>query len=292
MKKESFSKCARKFFSNRTPQLSVFRPWSVWKNLESGIIRFMQFTYKDTEGLIILEDGRELQLSSPQAFELISEAWVRSGWDTKYVYGFTWMGRPVIQLPEDLIRIQEVIYDVQPDVIIETGVAHGGSLVFYAGLMMAMGKGKVVGVDIEIRPKNRSEIEKHPTSEKISLIEGNSVSDEIVAQVGSHISSGDKVLVVLDSNHSLEHVQREIEIYSEFVSQGSYIVVCDGIMAALAGAPRSSPDWKWNNPLTAIDNFLQVSTKFTQIEPPRRFNEGLIKDRVTYWPNAFLKRVR
>ncbi len=115
------------------------------------------------------------RLDSPEAFRLISKAWVRCGWDTKYVYSFSWMGRPVIQLPEDMLRIQEVIYEVKPDVIVETGVAHGGSLIFYASLFKAMGKGRVIGIDIEIRPHNRSAIEAHEMKPLISLIEGSSV---------------------------------------------------------------------------------------------------------------------
>ena len=125
-------------------------------------------------------------LADPEAFELISQAWLRAGWDTD-VYGFSWMGRPIIQLPEDMMRIQELIYELQPDVIVETGVAHGGSLIFYAGLCTAMGKGRVIGIDIEIRPHNREAIETHRLSPMITLVEGSSVASDVVAQVKAQI---------------------------------------------------------------------------------------------------------
>ena len=120
----------------------------------------------------IVEGGQShtVGLGTPDAFEAISKVWLRSGWDTKYVYSFTWLGRPIIQLPEDLMRLQEVIFTIKPDVIVETGIAHGGGLIFYASLCQMLGKGRVVGVDIEIRPHNRQAIEAHPLSPYITLV--------------------------------------------------------------------------------------------------------------------------
>ena len=135
----------------------------------------------------------EIDLYSKEAFEKISRQWVKVGWNEKYSYTFSWFGRPIIQLPEDIVRIQEVIYQVQPDVIIETGVAHGGSLIFYAGLCKAMEKGRVIGIDIDIRAHNRKAIEAHFLSPLITLVEGSSVDPDIVAQVKRHIKPGDKV---------------------------------------------------------------------------------------------------
>ena len=151
---------------------------------------------------------------------MITRAWLRAGWDTKYVYGFSWLGRPVIQLPEDILRIQEVIYDIKPDVIVETGVAHGGSLIFYASLCTAIGKGRVIGIDIEIRPHNRAAIEEHVLSPLISLVEGSSIDAEIVQSVKDEIGSAETVLV-LDSNHSKDHVLAELEAYSSMVTLGA-----------------------------------------------------------------------
>ncbi len=250
----------------------------------------------DTEkDLIIIENGSETEtfpIGTPEAFSILSKWWLRSGWDNKHVYSFSWMGRPVIQLPEDLFRVQEVIFQVKPDVIIETGVAHGGSLIFYAGLFKAMGAGRVIGVDIEIRPHNREAIEAHPLSEDITLIEGSSIEPRIVKEVASLIKPKEKVLVMLDSNHSKAHVLAELESYSPLVSTNSYIVAADGIMAELSGAPRSAPDWSWNNPKAAAEDFVKSNPDFVMEEPPIPFNEGQITERVTYWPSAWLRRTK
>lgn len=231
------------------------------------------------------------RLDTREAFNAISKAWLRAGWDTKYVYSFSWFGRPVIQLPEDMIRIQEVIYRVKPDVIVETGVAHGGSLIFYASLFEAMGKGRVIGVDIEIRPHNRAAIEAHALSRRIELIEGSSVAPETVAAVRARIGPADRVLVLLDSNHTRDHVLAELRAYGDFVTPGSYIVATDGIMEEVAGAPRTAPDWTWNNPRRAALDFVGEDRRFEVDEPDFPFNEGVVTDRVTYWPTAYLKRV-
>jgi cephalosporin hydroxylase len=231
-------------------------------------------------------------IGAPEAFAAISRAWLRSGWDAKYVYSFTWLGRPVIQLPEDLIRIQEVIYRIKPDVIIETGVAHGGSLVFYASIMAAMGHGRVIGIDVEIRPQNRAAIEAHPLSPRITLIEADSILPEAVDRVAGEIGQPGAAMVVLDSKHSKDHVLSELRLYSRFVTVDSYIVAADGIMESLAGAPRTSPDWTWNNPRRAIAEFLEENPNFEISEPAWLFNEGMVKSRVTYWPDAYLRRVR
>ncbi|WP_413295488.1 cephalosporin hydroxylase family protein [Synechococcus sp. MIT S9452] len=244
----------------------------------------------DGDASIIRCNDEELSLSDPRAFQILSDAWLRSGWDTKYVYGFSWLGRPIIQLPEDMIRIQEVIYDLQPDVIIETGVAHGGSLIFYASLCTAIGKGRVVGIDIEIRNHNRLAIEEHRLSPLIKLIEGSSVDENIFSQVKSMVSASDKVLVLLDSNHTKSHVLAELNLYSQLVTSGSYIVACDGIMKQVTGAPRTNKDWEWDNPLSAIADFLETNPSFKLEEPFRPFNEGSIAERVTYWPNAYLRK--
>jgi cephalosporin hydroxylase len=231
-------------------------------------------------------------LGTPEAFALISQVWLRAGWDNKYVYSFTWMGRPIIQLPDDLLRIQELIYSVKPDVIIETGVAHGGALIFYASLCKAMDKGRVVGVDVEIRPHNRAAIEAHPLFPFITLIEGNSVEPAIVDEVKAQVHPGERTLVLLDSNHSKEHVLGELDAYAPLVSNGSYIVAMDGIMEQLVGAPRTQPDWAWNNPRRAALEFANQNPNFIIEEPQFPFNEGNISERVTYWPGGFIKRIK
>jgi cephalosporin hydroxylase len=232
----------------------------------------------------------EHPFDTPQAFEAISAAWLRCAWDAKYVYGFTWLGRPVIQLPEDMIRIQETIWRVRPDVVVETGVAHGGSLIFYASLFEAMGHGRVIGVDVDIRKHNRAAIEGHPLATRVTLVEGSSTAPGTLAAVRHSIGPAEIVLVILDSDHSRAHVEAELDLYAPLVARGSYIVACDGIMAQLAGAPRTAPDWTWNNPLAAADSFLVRNPDFVREEPVFPFNEGNVRSRVTYWPKSFLRR--
>lgn len=246
------------------------------------------------KGEVTVEDAGEVSmhaLDSPEAFVVLSRAWLRAGWDTKYVYSFTWLGRPVIQLPEDLIRLQEVIAAVRPDVIIETGVAHGGGLVFYATLCQALGHGRVVGVDIEIRPANRAAIEEHALAPFITLVEGDSAAPAVVEEVASHMLEGESAMVLLDGCHTRDHVQAELEAYSPLVGVGSYLVAMDGIKQDLKGAPRTDEDWDWNNPATAAREFAAAHPEFALEEPPFAFNEGRVRERVTYWPNAFLKRL-
>jgi cephalosporin hydroxylase len=247
------------------------------------------------QGSVIVEENgltREYKLDTPEAFKIISDIWLRAGWDNKYVYSFTWLGRPIIQLPEDLIRIQEVIYEIRPDVIVETGVAHGGSLVFYASLCKAMDGGRVIGVDIEIRPHNRQAIESHPLSSFITLIEGSSIDPSTVNDVKSQVTPTETVLVLLDSSHRKQHVLEELKAYSPLVTRGSYIVAMDGIMEQLVGAPRTEPTWSWDNPKQAAKEFVAQNQNFMIEEPVFAFNEGNITDRVTYWPSAFIKRLR
>lgn len=254
----------------------------------------MKLTIDTAKDEIVEESGgetRTLPLYSPEAFHLISRHWLAVGWSLKYAYGFTWMGRPVIQLPEDMIRIQEVIYRLQPDVIVETGVAHGGSLIYYASLCKVLERGRILGIDVHIRPHNREAIESHPLASFIDLIEGDSVGEDTLTRVRSHIKPGDKVLVLLDSCHTRSHVLAELHAYSGLVSPGSYIVATDGIMRDLADVPRGQPDWDEDNPCRAAEDFLRLRADFILEEPPFPFNEGRITERVTHWPASYLKRV-
>ena len=251
-------------------------------------------TFDRQRGVIVVsgEAGDEtVPFDSPKAFRIVSDLWLRIGWDTKYVYGFTWLGRPIIQLPEDVLRVQEAIWRIRPDLIIETGVAHGGSLIFYASLCKLMDRGRVIGVDIEIRPHNRAAIEAHPLRGLITLIEGSSTAPDIVAAVKKHVEPGMRVFVMLDSDHSKQHVQAELEAYAPLVSIGSYIVAADGIMADIVGAPRTRPDWSWNNPRAAADDFVKAHPNFVLEQPAFAHNEGVVDSFVTYWPSGYIKRV-
>jgi cephalosporin hydroxylase len=248
----------------------------------------------DTDGktLEITENGqsRTLPLYSKEAFELISHEWVRVGWNEKYPYTFSWMGRPVIQLPEDMIRIQEVIYEVKPDVILETGVAHGGSLIFYASLCKAMEKGRVIGIDIEIRPHNRTAIEAHDLEPYITLIEGGSTDTATVEQARSLITPDERVLVILDSCHTKDHVARELAAYADFVAPGSYIVATDGVMRDVSDVPRGARSWSWDNPAEAAIEFAAAHSEFVLENPTWPFNESELSESVTHWPMAWLRR--
>ena len=246
----------------------------------------------DAKTLTIEEKGsvRTIELYSKEAFERLSRQWVRVGWNQKYQYTFSWLGRPVIQLPEDMIRAQEVIFNVKPDVIIETGVAYGGSLVFYAGLCKIIGNGRVIGVDIEIRPHNRKEIEGHPLYRYITLIEGSSTDPKIVAQVKGLIKQDESVMVLLDSNHTKQHVLEELKAYSGLVSPGSYIVATDGIMKDLDDVPRGNPGWKSDNPMDAAVEFAREHPEFILEQPSWPFNESFLSENITHWPCAWLKK--
>lgn len=241
-----------------------------------------------------VEDGqtKEIPLYSKAGFELISDIWLKVGWNEKYPYSFSWMGRPVIQNPEDIVRTQEVIYQVKPTVIIETGVAHGGSLILYASLFKGMGiDGRVIGVDIEIRKHNRDAIEAHELFPLITLIEGSSTAPEIVAQVAALLKPDDRVLVILDSNHTKAHVAAELEAYYHFVSPGSFIVATDGSMEMLHDVPRGTPDWIHDNPSEAARDFAKAHPEFSLAQPEWPFNESKLEKNITHWPDAWLKRI-
>lgn len=181
---------------------------------------------------------------------------------------------------------------VQPDVIVECGVAHGGSLVFYAGLCKILGRGRIIGVDVEIRPHNRAAIEAHPLSAAITLIEGSSIATETVKQVRQLVQPGERVLVVLDSNHTKAHVLVELEAYAPLVTPGSYIIAMDGIKEWVAGRVRTGPEWNWDHPQAAVEDFARAHPEFRLAAPPFPFNESLLtRQEVTYWPKAYLQRV-
>ena len=184
----------------------------------------------------------------------------------RYSYLWTWMGVPIIQLPADVMATQEVIFAARPDVIIETGVARGGSVIFMASMFELMGKGKVIGVDIDIRAHNREAIEQHPMTKRISLIEGPSADETTLAQVRAQIPEGASVMVVLDSDHSRDHVLAELRAYGPLVTKGQYLVVADTVVGHLdeqsAPQSRSGVWFKGNEPLTARDMYLKETDRF------------------------------
>jgi cephalosporin hydroxylase len=253
----------------------------------------------DTEKNEITNGNTIIPIYSPQGFRLISDLWLKVGWDQKYLYGFSWLGRPVIQNPDDLIRVQEVIYDIKPDFIIETGIAHGGSLIYYASLLNLIGQGRVIGVDIEIRPHNRKAIEEHKLCDMIDLIEGSSIDVSTFEKVKKLIKDDCTIMVILDSAHDFEHVFSELKMYSNLVSKGSYIVVTDGAQGHLHTTPRAKKEygsyaetWKHSNPKKAAEDFVKENPNFEIVEPKFPFNEGKIDFRITHWPSAFIRKNR
>lgn len=253
----------------------------------------MKLSIDTTAKTLSTEDGgqsKTIPLYSKEAFELISQQWLKVGWNQKYPYTFSWMGRPIIQLPEDMVRTQEVIYRVKPDVLIETGVAHGGSLIYYASLFKAMEKGRVIGIDIEIRPHNREAIEAHELANYITLVEGSSTSPDIVSAVKKMVQPGETVLVILDSNHTKQHVADELAAYHELVTPGSYIVATDGSMKDLYDVPRGSADWEWNHPTAAAAEFAAQHPDFLLEQPEWPFTESELTKNITHWPGAWLRK--
>jgi cephalosporin hydroxylase len=219
-------------------------------------------------------------------FMVLSRAWMDAANQHKYSYHFEWLGRPIIQYPQDVMAMQEIVWRVQPDLIVETGVAHGGSLILYASLLALLGKGEVVGVDIDIRPHNRQAIEAHPLAERIQLIEGSSIDPQVVSIIRRR-TEGRRVIVVLDSNHTHEHVLAELNAYAPLVSENSYCIVMDTVIEDLP--VNSFPDRPWsrgNNPKTAVKAFLSRNQSFVV--------DSSIQDKlaVTVAPEGYLKRVK
>ena len=205
----------------------------------------------------------------------------------KYSYNFTWMGRPIIQYPQDMIAMQEIIWDVKPDLIIETGIAHGGSLIYYASILELIGKGEILGIDIDIREHNKKEIEHHTMSKRINMMQGSSISDEIIEKVKGYAKEKKTVMVCLDSNHTHAHVLKELELYSPFVTVGSYLVAFDTIIEELPEDMYNDRHWGiGDNPKTAVHEFLKRNDSFVIN------NEVDNKLLVSVAPDGYLKRVK
>jgi cephalosporin hydroxylase len=224
-----------------------------------------------------------VDLYSEKGADLINALYVKLGAQFQWMYQPTWLGRPIIQFPQDIVAVQELIWKLKPDLIIECGVACGGSVVLSASICELLGKGKVIGVDIEIRPHNREAIEAHVLSNRIELIESSSIDETTVAVLRQRAAKAETVLVILDSNHTYAHVRRELEAYSQIVTPGSYLIAMDGAQTLVADIPRAKPEWKLDDPLTAIHEFLKAHPEY-EIDPHyTRFG-------VTSNTDGFLKR--
>jgi len=204
----------------------------------------------------------------------------------KYSYNFSWMGRPIIQYPQDMIAMQELIWAIKPDLIIETGIAHGGSLIYYASILELLGKGEIVGIDIDIREHNRKAIESHPMFKRISMIQGSAIDMAIVEQVKEKAKGKETIMVSLDSNHTHEHVLEELKLYSPFVTKGSYCVVFDTIVEDMPAKMYDRPWDVGNNPKTAVWEFMKNNDDF---EIDRSIDNKLL---ISVAPEGYLKRIK
>jgi cephalosporin hydroxylase len=242
------------------------------------------------------------QFAQDGVLNSLANDWVFESMKRKYLYNFDWLGRPIIQYPQDMVAIQEIIWQVRPTLIIETGIAHGGSLILSASMLALLdyceavesglaiypseSKRKVVGVDIEIREHNRSAIERHPMSSKIEMIEGSSTDQKIVNQVAELAKGHTSVLVLLDSNHTHDHVFNELEAYANLVSVGSYCVVFDTFVEDMPTGYFADRPWdKGNSPRTAVDQFLKLHAEF---EVDESIQNKLL---ITVAPGGFIKRI-
>lgn len=203
-------------------------------------------------------------MSKDEELQRKSLDWMLHADKYKYTYNFQWLGRPIIKFPSDIVVSQEIIWQVKPDLIIETGIAHGGSIVFSASMMELLGgAGRVVGIDIDIRAHNRREIEAHPMAKRITMIEGSSTAPEVLAQVREIAKGRERVMVFLDSLHTHEHVARELELYAPLVSVGSYLVLPDTFIEHFPKGYYADRPWDvGNNPMTAMRDFLQRNPNF------------------------------
>jgi len=242
-------------------------------------------------------------LGKDKDLQALSRIWIREITPHKWAYNFSWLGRPAIQFPNDAWAMQELIWQVKPDLIIETGIAHGGSLIFSASVLTLLdvceaveaetvfepqqAKRNVIGIDIEIRPHNREAIEKHPMSHRIEMIEGSSIAPDIVSMVKEKAKEYERILVCLDSNHTYEHVLAELEAYAPLTSVGSYCVVFDTIIEDMPA--DMFPDRPWgpgNNPKTAVWEYIKSHNEFVV---DKDIENKLL---ITVAPDGFLKRTR
>jgi len=235
----------------------------------------------------IKRNGEDNQLKN------LANQWLEESMMKQSVYNYTWLGRPIIQTPNDIMALQEIIWDVKPDMIIETGIAHGGSLMLSASmltLLEACGEienGQVLGIDIDIREHNKKAIEAHPMSKKITMFQGSSIDESMVSKVHEFAKKGKKILVCLDSNHTHDHVREELKAYSRLASVGSYCIVFDTLVEDMPSEFSNDRPWdKGNNPKTAVWEFLKENDDFIIDKDIEN------KTLVTVAPDGYLKRVK
>ena len=226
-------------------------------------------------------------MSKDMKFKKLGQQWFDISLKYEYPYHFTWLGRPIIQYPQDILIIQELIWKIKPDLVIETGIARGGSLIFTASILELIGKGNVIGIDIDIRKHNREEIEKHSLFKRIKMIEGSSIDKKIIKEVFNLAKGKKKIMVLLDSFHTHDHVLEELKLYSPLVNKDSYLVIFDTVVEDMPENSFPNRPWnKGNNPKTAVKEFLNKNNRFkidVNIEN---------KLMITSSPSGFLKCIK
>jgi cephalosporin hydroxylase len=234
-----------------------------------------------------LEQAENINRQGDQKYHKAGLNFIHAISDSKYSYNFKWLGRPIIQLPQDMIAIQEIIWGIKPDLIIETGIAHGGSLIFSASILELIGHGEVLGIDIDIRPHNLEAIEKHPMSKRIKMIEGSSIDVGIISKVKNYAAGKDRVLIILDSNHTHDHVLAELNAYSSLVSKDSYCIVLDTLIEDIPDKFYADRPWGvGDNPKTAVWEFLKNNDRF---EIDKSIENKLL---ITVAPDGYLKCIK
>ena len=226
-------------------------------------------------------------MSKDLEFRKQSDDWFKKSLKYEYSYHFSWLGRPIIQYPQDILAVQEIIWKVKPDLIIETGIAHGGSLILSASILELIGKGEVVGIDIDIRKHNKKEIEKHSLFKRITMIKGSSINKEIIKKVQDLAKGKKKIMVILDSNHTHDHVFKELMAYAPLVSKGGYLIIFDTIIQNMPEEFTKKRPWgKNNNPKTAVNKFLKLNDRF---KIDKKLESKLL---ITAAPDGYLKCIK
>jgi len=234
-----------------------------------------------------LKRRQSSEMHADDAMQLNARRFLVAADRHNWSYQWTWLGLPIIQLPSDIVAMQEVIWNSKPDLIIETGVARGGSLILSASLLQLLGRGHVLGIDNDIREHNRRAIESHPLADRITLLEGSSIDEWIIAEVSRHAVQANRVMVVLDSNHTHDHVLSELLTYSPLVTVGQYLVVCDTIVEDLPRQDHRSRPWgPGNNPATALKEFLHNRPEF---KADREIDNKLL---ISSSPGGYLRRLQ
>jgi len=231
----------------------------------------------------------EYPLFSPEAFRVVSRQFLTLGWNLGHWSTFSWMGRQLLQFPDDVLRLAELLWRVRPDVILETGIYDGGSTLLFAALCRLAGAGRVISIEKEIRAGVREAVQDWGSG-LVTLVEGDSASAEAAAIARRAIGSGERVCVFLDADHSAKHVAAELRHYGPLVTSGCYLIVADSVIPEFAHTPSGERSWSWDNPGAAVDAFLAEYPEFLRERPLARFGEGADFSELSYFPDTWLRR--